>query len=204
MTHPFAEFNKCENQGTLVGNWVEEHALKDLTGSFRYKAWVDHKNVEGDSVYPKHLTASRMETFGRVFEHSDKLESADWITHNHYTYSGLMKGAYREPKLAGKRMSATMKKAKKEAMAEPPIEVVKPDFTTTCRAAFTENDLTGLEIGARVMKTQDGLPVKRDHVFLSETKILDKYHAQKLCGKVFSETGPPEDAVTFYSTTKLE
>ena len=75
MTHPFAEFNKCENQGTLVGNWVEEHALKDLTGSFRYKAWVDHKDVEGDSVYPKHLTASRMETFGRVFEHSDNLVS---------------------------------------------------------------------------------------------------------------------------------
>lgn len=31
--------------------------------------------AEQESVYPKHLKASSMETFGRVFEHSDNLVS---------------------------------------------------------------------------------------------------------------------------------
>ena len=37
MTHPFADYNKYQNQGVLVGNWVEEHALKTSTGTHRYE-----------------------------------------------------------------------------------------------------------------------------------------------------------------------
>ena len=36
--------------------------------------------AEQESVYPKHLKASSMETFGRVFEHSDNLVSwTSWV-----------------------------------------------------------------------------------------------------------------------------
>mmetsp|Transcript_6211 Transcript_6211/g.18484 ORF Transcript_6211/g.18484 Transcript_6211/m.18484 type:complete len:93 (+) Transcript_6211:117-395(+) len=37
MTHPFADYNKYQNQGVLVGNWVEETALKTSTGTHRYQ-----------------------------------------------------------------------------------------------------------------------------------------------------------------------
>ena len=37
MTHPFADYNKYQAQGVLVGNWVEEHALKTSTGTHRYE-----------------------------------------------------------------------------------------------------------------------------------------------------------------------
>ncbi len=142
MTHPFADYNKYQDQGVLVGNWVEEAALKSSTGTHRYQvkprlaedgaaaqsqrpqdstferrdfspvsfageedctasfdslaSLPSHPRTafllttfvfpflprsflqpgveaEQESVYPKHLQASNMETFGRVFEHSDML-----------------------------------------------------------------------------------------------------------------------------------
>ena len=197
MTHPFADYNKYQNQGVLVGNWVEEHALKTSTGTHRYEPWVE---MEQQSVYPKHLKASSMVTFGRVFEHSDNLQSKDWLTHNHSTHCASQ-GNYREMAVHGKRSQMMMMKAREEAMKEPEKEPEKPNYTTTCRAAYTENDLSGLEIGARVMKTQDGAPVKRDHVFLAESKIVDRYRADKVRGRVFDTGAPPEHAVTIYSNT---
>ncbi len=37
--HPFTGYNKPpkETASTLVGNWVEERALKDATGTARYE-----------------------------------------------------------------------------------------------------------------------------------------------------------------------
>ncbi|WZN61564.1 hypothetical protein HKI87_04g30990 [Chloropicon roscoffensis] len=200
MTHPFADYNKYQNQGVLVGNWVEEHALKTSTGTHRYEAWVA---AEQESVYPKHLKASSMETFGRVFEHSDNLHSKDWITHNHSTHCHSQ-GNYREQALQGKRSTRMMKKALEEALQEPDKEPEKPNFETSQRATYKENDLKGLVIGARVMKTQDGKPVKRDHVFLAESKIVDRYRADKVRGREFNTGTPPDQAVTIYSTTTIK
>lgn len=35
--HSYTGYNKYQNQSTLVGNWVEERALKAATGTHRYK-----------------------------------------------------------------------------------------------------------------------------------------------------------------------
>lgn len=76
MAHPFTGYNKSRNQGVLVGNWVEEQALNSSTGTHRYKAWVDDSQPgQEKSVYPKHLKEPKVETFGRVFSHDDKLVS---------------------------------------------------------------------------------------------------------------------------------
>lgn len=89
------------------------------------------------------------------------------------------------------------------ACAEPEKEPAKMDFNTTTKASFTEKSMKDLQIGARVMKTQDGQPVKRDPVFLSETRIIDKYHAEKLCGKVFNTDTIPDQPTTFYNSQRL-
>uniref|UniRef100_A0A7S2T3X8 Uncharacterized protein n=1 Tax=Chloropicon primus TaxID=1764295 RepID=A0A7S2T3X8_9CHLO len=144
-----------------------------------------------------------METFGRVFEHSDNLQSKDWITHNHSTHNHSQ-GNYRETAMHGKRSTMMMQKALEEAVQEPEQEPKKMSFETSQREAYTENDLTGLTVGARVMKTQDGKPVKRDHVFLAESKIVDRYRADLVRGREFNTGQPPEAAVTIYSTTNIK
>ena len=97
-----------------------------------------------------------------------------------------------------------MAKAREEAMKEPEKEPEKPDYETTTRGSYTKYDMSGLEIGARVMKTQDGKPVKRDHVFLAESKIVDRYRADKVRGRVFDTGAPPEHAVTIYSNNNTK
>ena len=104
----------------------------------------------------------------------------------------------------GKRSTMVMQKALEEALKEPEKEPEKPNFETSQRAAYTEVDMTDLTIGARVMKTQDGNPVKRDHVFLAESKILDSYRADLVRGKEFNTGAPPDQAVTIYSTTSIK
>ena len=40
--HPYACYNKEEDAKTLVGNWVEEKALQDMTGLTRYEVSLPH------------------------------------------------------------------------------------------------------------------------------------------------------------------
>lgn len=132
-----------------------------------------------------------------------KKQSKDWITHNHSTHCHS-RGSYRELEKHGKRSTTLMQKALEEAVQEPEKEEEKIDFTTTARVAYTEKDLSGLKVGARVMKTQDGEPVKRDHVFLAESKIVDRYRADLVIGREFNTGPPPDAAVTIYSTTNIK
>ena len=130
-------------------------------------------------------------------------QSKDWITHNHSTHCHSQ-GNYREQAVHGKRSKMIMQKAQEVAAQEPEKESEKPNFETSQRAAYTKVDLTGLTIGARVMKTQDGAPVKRDHVFLAESKIVDRYRADLVRGREFDTGTPPDQAVTIYSTTNIK
>ena len=92
-----------------------------------------------------------------------------------------------------------MAKAREEARKEPEIEPEKPDYETTTRGSYTKYDMSGVKVGARVMKTQDGKPVKRDPVFLAESKIVDRHRADLVVGRVFDTGAPPDHAVTIYS-----
>ncbi|OQR86316.1 hypothetical protein ACHHYP_10679 [Achlya hypogyna] len=59
-----SSYNKVDNQGALMGNWVEEEALRDRTGHSRYKSW-DPK--EGMGL-----------THPRVIAHSSATEAKDY------------------------------------------------------------------------------------------------------------------------------
>ena len=57
---------------------------------------------------------------------------------------------------------------------EPAAPTPKMDFTTTSVSAHVEYDLTGMSVGSRVMKTQDGTlisPERRDATILSEVGV---------------------------------
>ncbi|RHY22384.1 hypothetical protein DYB32_009520 [Aphanomyces invadans] len=57
-------YNKVDNQGTLMGNWVEEEALRRDTGYSRYKTWTPK---EGMGV-----------SHPRVIAHTDAVDAKDY------------------------------------------------------------------------------------------------------------------------------
>ena len=60
------------------------------------------------------------------------------------------------------------------AQQEPVIPTPKTDFTTTTASAHVAYDLTGMSVGSRVMKTQNGetiSPERRDATLLSEIGV---------------------------------
>ncbi|KAF0699444.1 Aste57867_9986 [Aphanomyces stellatus] len=69
-------YNKVDNQGALMGNWVEEEALRHDTGNSRYQTWtpkegmgVTHPRVvlHTDSIDPKDYHASsKMNSFDEL------------------------------------------------------------------------------------------------------------------------------------------
>ena len=72
---------------TLVGNWVEERALKEQIGTGRYQLWVtkgDEKSVptQLQKTYTKFTTRpDALDTFSRTLAHSDVRTSPAQPTH---------------------------------------------------------------------------------------------------------------------------
>ena len=75
----YREYNKEVNakDNTLVGNWVEERALKEEIGTGRYALWVnkgDEKSAatEKQRTFTKFVTRpDALDTFSRTLAHSE-------------------------------------------------------------------------------------------------------------------------------------
>jgi hypothetical protein len=80
----YREYNKEVGTGdkTLVGNWVEERALRDVIDTGRYKLWVDPTKIT-QKTYTKFTTRPDVDsTYQRTVVHSDHTPSAEFITSN--------------------------------------------------------------------------------------------------------------------------
>ena len=85
----YREYNKEVNDKneTLVGNWVEERALKEQIGTGRYQLWVtkgDEKSVptQPQKTFTKFSTRpDALDTFSRTLAHSDVRTSPAQPTH---------------------------------------------------------------------------------------------------------------------------
>ena len=85
----YREYNKEVGTGdkTLIGNWVEERALRDVVDTGRYKLWVDPMNPGNIShksqTFTKFTTRPDVHgTYQRTVVHSDHTPSAEYITSN--------------------------------------------------------------------------------------------------------------------------
>merc|ERR1712146_821062 len=89
------QYNKCDNTGCLIGNWVEERVLNENTGETRYRRWEDSIGEEGprdDSIVGTRWTkggekADQNDSYTRCFLHRDREEYADAKTFNESTYT---------------------------------------------------------------------------------------------------------------------
>lgn len=156
---------QSHNQSTLVGNWVEERALKSTTGTYRYREWVDISSEA--TLYPKETNRVPDPTSARVIAHADSLPPTAYATHTHETFRDPTTQGDKQHRrylpageAVGKRTAAKMAAMMREAAAEPEVAAPKTDFTTTSAAAFDvkPRDAT-LPLGRRVMRTQDGVEV---------------------------------------------
>ena len=85
MTY-YREYNKevLDKNDTLVGNWVEERALREQIGTGRYALWVntgDEKSVATNKqqTFTKFTTRpDALDTFSRTLAHSDHTPSAEY------------------------------------------------------------------------------------------------------------------------------
>ena len=116
----FRDYNKEVGTGdnTLVGNWVEERALRDMVETGRYKQWV---NPSGDPLAPQktyHRLEPRpdtLDTYRRTVVHSDHTPSEDYETTNEF--AAKAKSAYVYPP-KGAREALLEERARK--LAEGP------------------------------------------------------------------------------------
>eukprot|EP00983_Pelagomonas_calceolata_P045563 1139797-Pelagomonas_calceolata.AAC.3 len=67
-------YNRTGNVTALVGNWVEEQALKDATGLSRFETWVGQEEPS-QSVHATRAVPPPMQTHPRVIEHDEAVVS---------------------------------------------------------------------------------------------------------------------------------
>jgi len=160
----YREYNKEVGTGdkTLVGNWVEERALRDVVETGRYKLWV---NSTSDAKAPQDTFTKfttrpdTLDTYRRTVVHSDHTPSNEFITSNHVPDPGYAKYVY-PPK--GAREARLEERAMQLAAASEPAEPeLPPQYQTTYKQDFINKDLPSAEtLGRRVMMTQNMQDIK--------------------------------------------
>ena len=162
-------------------------------------------------MYPNHVREKKMPTFQRVFKHSDAIDADSWTTHNRDEFQGSAKPGdlrvFHAPKQHGLRSERELARLMELAKEEPTPEPAKMVLETTNRTDFSEKDMSGLQIGARVMKTLDGGKITRDPQFLVESGIMAPSDARRLGENGNLGGGAAPDAagipLTFYSEKAL-
>ena len=154
----YREYNKEVNakNETLVGNWVEERALKDQIGTGRYAMWVnngDEKSVATakQQTFTKFTTRpDALDTFSRTLAHSDHTPSAEYSTNNEVKDPGYTK--YVNPGV-GAREQMLVERARQLAQSENDgsIGELPSNYQSTHRQDYTPLPLPPAEsLGRKV------------------------------------------------------
>jgi len=160
----YREYNKEVGTGdkTLVGNWVEERALRDTIKTGRYHLWAnpDPDPKAPQQTFTKFTTRpDSLDTYNRTLVHSDHTPPAEFATSNMPTDPGY--AVYVNPQ-KGVRTALLEKRAMELAQSSAPVEeALPPQFFSTTQCDFVPKDLPApAEMGRRVMMTQNMEDIK--------------------------------------------
>ncbi|GIL78511.1 hypothetical protein Vretifemale_7872, partial [Volvox reticuliferus] len=223
-SHPYLSYNKSEDVPTLVGNWVEERNLKDLTGISRNLGATEilKDTLTTDKTSPSRARAqgnTLLATHPRVIEHVQaQTHPADWQSTLQASYrpptETRVAGMYMDLPKMGPRERMLAEQMMREARELPPEAQATisggPVPITTASvygADYQSHDLTGVQVGTKVTKDPDGRPAQRDPTFLAETNIMSKQLADRIMGNKAKEAGAqdttllpnPDVPVTIYT-----
>ena len=179
-------YNKGNNRGAKVGNWVEENALEKRTGN--------HRGFVGPAKG----------TFDRVVAHDQDQDYKKLASLNYETFSrrALVSDV---PNGVGPRQRAIDEALMKKAFEETKMEAPKRSyFTTSSGDAYVKKPFIS-KVGARVMKSLDGRPIPtegRDNDFLVEfslTKPKAKSKIEHLRNAIPRGDYIKQGAITMYT-----
>lgn len=176
----YREYNKEVGTGdkTLVGNWVEERALRDVIDTGRYKLWVNPTSdaKAHQQTFTKFTTRPDVNsTYQRTVTHSDHTPSAEFITSNQVPDPGY--AVYVLPP-KGAREQLLEKKARELSTVEPTEPILPAQYQTTYKQDFVTKDLpTSDTLGRRVMMTQNMQDIKGagDGLWRKEHDIVSRH-----------------------------
>ena len=158
-------YNK-RTDGSRIGNWVEENALKDMTGTARYKTWVEEDDLGRTKIIPIGAGVGKdADTTRRCIYHTEHQDSAEYKStsadlHDPSKYQYVHTG---RPAL-GPRAAMMQRKLAQEASTKTPEEAPRAQWETAAQGAFVRHAQTAYSSpkGRRVMKTTDGVDLPPD------------------------------------------
>lgn len=209
----YKDYNKVTGQqSTLVGNWFEERALKDTTGQMRSTQWVSPSDPSLQGVVEPMHTKSKghpdlEDTTMRVFFHSDYVAPSEFKPASQMFTEDRWRRY--EPKTTGSRTALLERRARELALAqiageEAVAEDDRDQVLTAGRVSEAQASFVGAmpargddpSRGKRIMKTQDGMPARRDPAFLVEAGLLQPHLATDAHAD-FDVSALPAHAVTY-------
>lgn len=129
--------------------------------------WVKPPSADDQGVYAEPVGApSPLKTQSRVVDHTARLESRDWRSSSSDVFDApsTRAGNYADRAALGPRAAAAL--AAMEAAAAAPSPDRATDFNVSSSSWISEKASSyaapgpsGVPVGARVMKTQDGVPI---------------------------------------------
>ncbi|GIL59586.1 hypothetical protein Vafri_14332 [Volvox africanus] len=161
-SHPYLSYNKSEDVPTLVGNWVEERNLKELTGISRNLGATEilKDTLTSDNTSPSRARAqgnTLLATHPRVIEHVQaQTHPADWQSTLQASYrpptETRVAGMYLDLPKMGPRERMLAEQMMREARELPPetqatIGGAPVPITTASvyGADYQPHDLTGVQ-----------------------------------------------------------
>lgn len=173
----YREYNKEVGTGdkTLIGNWVEERALRDAIDTGRYKLW---SNPDPDPKAPQEtfskfcVRPDTLDTYRRTLTHGDHVPAGEFKTSNADCDPGY--AVYTNPE-KGAREQMLEKRARELAQVVPPSQDFPSQLQSTNRQDYTPKDLPDVDtLGRRVMMTQNMVDIKGagDGLFRKEQDIV--------------------------------
>ena len=148
----YREYNKEVGTGdkTLVGNWVEERALRDAIDTGRYKLWVNTTSdpKEKQKTFTKFTTRPDVSaTYQRTVVHSDHTPAAEFMTSNQVPDPGY--SVYVNPE-KGAREALLEKRALELSVVRDPARAMTHDCRGVHRAALTACSVSALSTHSHV------------------------------------------------------
>jgi len=194
----YREYNKEVGTGdkTLVGNWVEERALRDEIETGRYKLWVNHQKDPKlhQQTFTKFTTRPDVkDTYKRTVVHSDHTPASEFITSNNVPDPGY--SVYVNPE-KGARERLLEQRAQQLSAVEPTVPELPPQYQSTYKQDFIPKDLpTADTMGRRVMMTQNMQDIKgagdglwrKEHDIVSRHLVVERTEAGP--NQTFTSTG---------------
>jgi hypothetical protein len=155
--------------GTLVGNWHEEKALRELTGHGRSQPTEHIPKSDGEPLKQRDTGATVTRIHGELWE--DMLAATNHEYGTCFNKASTLRKVGRREEMLQQEIEAQVQQEFLTTQMQRDEEAKRRAFDTTNRTAF-DWKLSQDPLGRRVMKTQDGQPSEAtDDQFAMEHKL---------------------------------